>query len=207
MKRRRLRRRCAIACSANETQSATPSTATSRSRLAFCSVFVATRASPPRRSREVWRLYRPGQEIDKKPSLGYLAIHHIAVACVADREGKKDAFQEHAKIAERYVELGEQDMNFGSQLRERATKGTLDSLIGRLDAGGWSFCLSRPGYMGMADWMFTAKRLDRGKPSELNLAFLRRVLKEAGGPSTEAPEEAIIGTLMWRWLEPESEVE
>jgi hypothetical protein len=55
--------------------------------------------------REAWRLYRPGQEIDKKPSLGYLAIHHIAVACVADREGKKDAFQEHAKIAERYIEM------------------------------------------------------------------------------------------------------
>jgi hypothetical protein len=89
-------------------------------------------------------------------------------------------------------------VTLGEELKERAKGGKL----ARLDAGGWSFCLSEPGFVDMPDWMFTAKRLNRGKPNEINLAFLRRVLKEVGGPSTEAPEEAIVGTLMWRWLEP-----
>jgi hypothetical protein len=35
----------------------------------------------------VWRYYRPGQEIDKRPSLEYLAVQRIAVAWVASDEG------------------------------------------------------------------------------------------------------------------------
>lgn len=39
----------------------------------------------------VWRHYRAGQEIDKKPSWTYLAMMRVAIAEVARREGRESA--------------------------------------------------------------------------------------------------------------------
>jgi hypothetical protein len=36
----------------------------------------------------VWREYRPGQEIDKRPSDAYMEVQHAAVAAVAEKEGR-----------------------------------------------------------------------------------------------------------------------
>lgn len=57
----------------------------------------------------VWRLYRPGQERDKRPSSAYLRAHHLAIACVAEREGRRRAFQEHAELAVKFTELSQQE--------------------------------------------------------------------------------------------------
>lgn len=35
---------------------------------------------------EIWRHYRPGQEIDKQPSAAYLAVAKRAIAAVAAKE-------------------------------------------------------------------------------------------------------------------------
>ena len=36
----------------------------------------------------IWRHYREGQEIDKDPSVDYLATAFVAISCVALQEGK-----------------------------------------------------------------------------------------------------------------------
>ncbi len=36
--------------------------------------------------REIWHTYRPGQEIDKRPSREYMDVQQRAIAAVADRE-------------------------------------------------------------------------------------------------------------------------
>lgn len=36
--------------------------------------------------REVWRVYRPGQEIDKNPSSEYLDVMRAAIDAVAEKE-------------------------------------------------------------------------------------------------------------------------
>jgi hypothetical protein len=38
--------------------------------------------------REIWRWYRPGQEIDKKPSREYMAVQNLAVDAVKFLERK-----------------------------------------------------------------------------------------------------------------------
>jgi hypothetical protein len=53
----------------------------------------------------VWNEYRPGQEMDKKPSLGYLAIQRMAVGEVAEKEGRHDEAQTCFRAAVRYVQL------------------------------------------------------------------------------------------------------
>jgi hypothetical protein len=37
--------------------------------------------------REIWRTYRPGQEIDKRPSAEYMAAQRRAIDAVKDVEG------------------------------------------------------------------------------------------------------------------------
>lgn len=36
----------------------------------------------------IWKHYRPGQEIDKRPTVEYIAIAFASVSCVAMKEGK-----------------------------------------------------------------------------------------------------------------------
>lgn len=36
----------------------------------------------------IWHYYRPGQEIDKEPSLDYIAVAFAGIACVAIQEGR-----------------------------------------------------------------------------------------------------------------------
>lgn len=36
----------------------------------------------------IWKHYRPGQEIDKRPSIDYIAAAFISISCVALKEGK-----------------------------------------------------------------------------------------------------------------------
>jgi len=36
----------------------------------------------------IWHHYRPGQEIDKKPSVEYICAAFASVSCVAIKEGK-----------------------------------------------------------------------------------------------------------------------
>jgi len=47
------------------------------------------RMVPKGLQREVWRTYRPGQEVDKSPSAEYLKAHLAAVAAVAEKEGRR----------------------------------------------------------------------------------------------------------------------
>lgn len=36
----------------------------------------------------IWKHYRPGQEIDKEPSIDYIATAFVSISCVALKEGK-----------------------------------------------------------------------------------------------------------------------
>lgn len=71
----------------------------------------------------------------------------------------------------------------------------------RFDERGWRIGLSRPGYpvRDVKEWLFTAKRIDDGRPSELDMAFLRRVLAQVKGPAHALPEELTRGMFSWRW--------
>jgi len=59
----------------------------------------------------VWNQYRPGQEIDKQPSLYYLSVQQMAVAEVARLEGKIEqasvCFQDSLKYGTAAKEAGE----------------------------------------------------------------------------------------------------
>lgn len=46
------------------------------------------RRVPKKLQAEIWRTYRPGQEVDKKPSAEYLVAQHAAVQAVAEKEGR-----------------------------------------------------------------------------------------------------------------------
>ena len=37
----------------------------------------------------IWKHYRPGQEIDKQPSVEYIATAFVSISCVALKEGKE----------------------------------------------------------------------------------------------------------------------
>lgn len=50
----------------------------------------------------VWNEYRPGQEITKDPSDAYLAVHHLAVAMVATKEGHDEDAATHMRFVEEY---------------------------------------------------------------------------------------------------------
>jgi hypothetical protein len=36
----------------------------------------------------IWKHYRPGQEIDKQPSVEYICVAFVSISCVALKEGK-----------------------------------------------------------------------------------------------------------------------
>lgn len=36
----------------------------------------------------IWKHYRPGQEIDKNPSIDYIATAFVSICCVALKEGR-----------------------------------------------------------------------------------------------------------------------
>jgi len=44
---------------------------------------------PLTQQREIWRHYRPGQEIDKRPSADYLRVMKIAIDLVSRAEGQQ----------------------------------------------------------------------------------------------------------------------
>jgi len=44
------------------------------------------RMVPPAIQRKVWREYRPGQEVDKRPSAEYLVVMKEAIAAVREKE-------------------------------------------------------------------------------------------------------------------------
>lgn len=44
---------------------------------------------PKSQQLEIWRHYRPGQEVDKRPSAEYLRVMKIAVDLVARAEGQQ----------------------------------------------------------------------------------------------------------------------
>lgn len=50
----------------------------------------------------VWATYRSGQEKTKDPSDGYMVAHHLAVAAVAEREGKHAEAEQHREAARGY---------------------------------------------------------------------------------------------------------
>lgn len=47
------------------------------------------RMVPPPLQREIWRTYRPGQEIDKRPSAEYMVAFKNAQSAVAAEQEKK----------------------------------------------------------------------------------------------------------------------
>jgi hypothetical protein len=46
------------------------------------------RMLPSQFQKVIWHYYRPGQEIDKQPSIEYLAVAFAGIACVALQEGR-----------------------------------------------------------------------------------------------------------------------
>lgn len=56
------------------------------------------RKVPKNLQQEIWKQYRPGQEIDKKPTLRYIATALSAIFAVADNE--KINYDAHAIIRE-----------------------------------------------------------------------------------------------------------
>ena len=52
---------------------------------------------PEAQRRAVWRLYRPGQEVDRNPSQAYLEAARAAINSVAAAEGR-DPLPEHAEV-------------------------------------------------------------------------------------------------------------
>lgn len=46
------------------------------------------RMVPEAVQRLIWKHYREGQEIDKQPSVEYIATAFVSISCVALREGK-----------------------------------------------------------------------------------------------------------------------
>lgn len=90
-------------------------------------------------------------------------------------------------------------MGIGALLKTQATRSP--DRAARAEEGGWSIMVSAPGFQGgfIQEWWLTAKRVDRGKPSEGDLEVLRAIVTDAGGDGKKLPEEAIMGTLMWRW--------
>jgi len=36
----------------------------------------------------IWKHYRPGQEVDKRPTIEYIATAFVSVSCVALKEGR-----------------------------------------------------------------------------------------------------------------------
>ncbi len=49
----------------------------------------------------IWKHYRPGQEIDKEPTIEYIATAFVSISCVALKEGRqlpilRTKEQEHA---------------------------------------------------------------------------------------------------------------
>lgn len=50
--------------------------------------------------REIWRHYRPGQEVDKRPTPEYLAVMKRAIDAVAGREPSDQALRPDEKAGE-----------------------------------------------------------------------------------------------------------
>lgn len=46
------------------------------------------RMVPPEYQKVIWHYYRAGQEVDKQPSIEYLAVAFAGIACVAIQEGR-----------------------------------------------------------------------------------------------------------------------
>jgi hypothetical protein len=46
------------------------------------------RMVPPLVQQLIWKHYRKGQEVDKRPSVEYLATAFVSISCVAMEEGK-----------------------------------------------------------------------------------------------------------------------
>lgn len=65
----------------------------------------------------IWREYRQGQEIDKKPSLRYLAVQRFAVSELARRDGLLDdageMMDEATRFREESIESGAGDPLLG----------------------------------------------------------------------------------------------
>lgn len=56
------------------------------------------RMTPEDTKRLVWRAYRPGQEVDKRPSPIYIIVQSIAVAEVAVLDGRYTPSQQEAHV-------------------------------------------------------------------------------------------------------------
>ena len=63
------------------------------------------RKVPKENQREVWRTYRPGQEIDKRPTSEYMQVTNEARRIVAEKEGKLELWEIETKGYERTIEL------------------------------------------------------------------------------------------------------
>lgn len=59
-------------------------------KLLMCRIHWYMVPEPLRRA--VWRTYRPGQEIDKRPSAEYLEVMQSAIDAVAAKEARKAPF-------------------------------------------------------------------------------------------------------------------
>ena len=95
-------------------------------------------------------------------------------------------------------------MSHGQELREAAISA--ERGMAKIQMGGWSIVMTggpndRIGNLNVPPvWQLSGKRLDGRRPTPLQLDFLERVSKNAGGPGG-APVELIAGTWHWAWHE------
>ena len=66
------------------------------------------RMVPARTQSLVWQHYRPGQEIDKRPTLEYLAVQQTAVGEVAAKEGLTLEADQAFRNASRFRQLAKE---------------------------------------------------------------------------------------------------
>lgn len=68
----------------------------------------------PKRIRDaIWREYRPGQEIDKRPSLRYLAVQQLACVYLVFKPNSEKAAAEAMVYGARAIELGKKAVEAG----------------------------------------------------------------------------------------------
>lgn len=78
--------------------------------------------------------------------------------------------------------------------------------LAKTQAGGWSIVMSGGpndpigSLMDPPIWVLSGRKMNKRRPTEANLKFLRKFAVQAGAANVPG-DEMIIGTWQWRWYE------